>query len=75
MTLAEIKKGEKAKIKEINCVGSGRQRLFDLGLIKGEIIKCTGFAPLGDPMIIAINNFEMAIRKADAACILIEKAG
>lgn len=72
-TLAQIKTGEKAVVKEIHCVGEGRQRLLDLGLIKGAIIKCSGFAPLGDPMIIQINSFEMAIRKTDAKNIILKK--
>jgi ferrous iron transport protein A len=71
MTLADLKTGETAVVQCLNCAGAGRQRLLDIGLVKNARIKCVAVAPLGDPKIYEINNFELAVRKIDAKYILV----
>ena len=55
---------------EILIDGMGRQRFLDMGIIKDAVIIMKRFAPLGDPIIVEINRFEVAIRRADAAKIV-----
>ena len=71
MSLAQIKKGKTVIVEDLSCQGIRRQRLTDLGIFRGTRIIVKGFAPLGDPMIIEVNDCEMAIRKNDAKSIIV----
>jgi len=46
-----------------------QSRLLELGLTRSSCVQVTGFAPLGDPMIISVRGCQLAIRKKDAADI------
>ena len=70
MTLADLKKGESMVVQDITCTGTGKQRFIDMGIVKGVQLKVKRFAPLGDPMIVEIHMFEVAIRKSDARYII-----
>jgi len=71
MPLTQMKKGAEAVVADLTCQGTCRQRLIDLGIIRGAKLTIRGYAPLGDPMIIEINDCEIAIRKKDAQSVLI----
>ena len=66
MSLSQVKKGKEIVVQDLVCQGVSRQRLTDLGIFKGSKVTVKGFAPLGDPMIIEVNDCEFAIRKSDA---------
>jgi Fe2+ transport system protein FeoA len=46
-----------------------------MGLTPGAVVRLVKFAPLGDPMEIRIRNFELSIRRRDAAQILVQMEG
>ena len=71
MSLLQVKKGQYATIKELACQGINHQRLIDLGINVGTKVKVIGFAPLGDPMVIEVDDCRIAIRKSDAKCLII----
>lgn len=54
------------------CVGEPRQRLLDLGFIKGSEIKIQNKSPLDDPIAYHIHNTSIALRKEDAKNIFVE---
>lgn len=70
--LSKIKTGNSVKIAGLNCTGNMRQRFIDLGMYKGTEVKVKSFAPLGDPMIIEVNECKIAIRKNDAKKLFVE---
>jgi ferrous iron transport protein A len=47
-------------------------RLLDLGFTPGEEVIVTHFAPLGDPLVIRVRDALLALRKREAAWILVE---
>lgn len=55
--------GQTYKVKEVTGNISIKKRLNSLGIIKDSKIKIYQKAPLGDPIIIAINNSTIALRK------------
>lgn len=71
-TLNELKKGEKAKISNIEIEGSIKRRLLDIGLINGSNIECVLESPLKDPKAYWIRGTLIAIRNIDAKNIYIE---
>lgn len=71
-TLNDLRKGEKAIIKNIELEGSIKRRLLDMGLIKDSIIECILESPLKDPKAYWIKGALIAIRSSDAKKIFIE---
>ena len=71
-TLACLKQGEAAAVTEVRDAGPLGRRLLDLGLIPGAAVECVGRAPLGDPAAYLIAGAVIAIRRRDAACVLLE---
>ncbi len=47
-------------------------RLLDLGFTPGEDVIVTHTAPLGDPLIIHVRGTLLALRKREAAWILVQ---
>lgn len=71
MSLCDLNLGEKAIIKEIGGDTKLAKRLLALGCIEGTEIKLKRVAPLGDPLIINLRGFDLAIRKKDARNIVL----
>ena len=72
MLLSELKIGKSAKILSIGGAGELRQHLLDMGLIPGGLVKLMKYAPMGDPMELRIHDYELTLRRADAALIEVE---
>lgn len=66
MSICDMKPGEKALIDHISGNEKLAKRLLALGCIKGTEIAFKNNAPLGDPVIINVRGFNLAIRKNDA---------
>jgi len=72
VTLADLKKGEKAIIKEIS---SDRVplKLLEMGCLPGNEVQLLQLAPFKDPMYLNINGSHLAIRQDTARLVIIEK--
>ena len=46
-----------------------KQRLYDIGMVKGTVVKCIAISPLGDPRAYEIRGAVIALRRKDAANI------
>lgn len=71
MTLAQLKIGECAKVAAVGGGGALRQHFLDMGLIPGVAVKLVKLAPMGDPMELQLRGYELTLRLADAANIVI----
>ncbi len=71
MSLCDLNLGDKAIIKEISGDEKLAKRLLALGCIEGTEIELKRVAPLGDPIIINLRGFDLAIRKKDAKNIFL----
>ena len=69
-TLKEVKAGESRTVLKVLGEGSLRQRILDMGLTKGTSVTVRKVAPLGDPIEVTVRGYELSLRKAEAACIL-----
>lgn len=72
-TLADLRRGESARI--VGYDGDPRtcRRLFDLGLTPGADIKMVRAAPLQDPVIFRVADYELALRRTEARGIHVEQ--
>ena len=49
-----------------------RARLLSMGLTRGTVITVQNVAPMGDPLHIAVRDFELALRRDEAAVLELE---
>lgn len=73
VTLADLKRGETAKIIDIRAEGITRQRLLNFGLRPGEVVKVVRLAPLADPIELMIGGGHISLRRSEASLISVEK--
>ena len=76
MTLKDLKVGQSAVIDAVGGEGELRQHFLDMGVIPQMEVTLVKLAPLGDPMELRIQGYELTLRLEDAAKIqahLIEK--
>ena len=73
MTLADLGRGETAKIIDIRAEGITRQRLLNFGFRPGEVVKVVRLAPLADPIELTIGGGHISLRRSEASLISVEK--
>ena len=64
-TIASLKKGEKAIIKEFD-VEAIPLKLLEMGCLPGNSFELLQIAPFGDPLLLNINGSHLAIRMETA---------
>ena len=74
-TLATMRPGESGDISRVNGTGPIKRRIVDMGLVSGTRIDVLRFAPLGDPLEIKVKNFNLSLRKTEAATIEVSPLG
>ena len=72
MTLKELQIGKTGKILSVAGEGALRQHLLDMGLIPGARLTMVKYAPMGDPVEVRVNSYELTLRLAEAENIGIE---
>ena len=71
-SLSELKVGAVARVVGYREDTPYSARLQRLGLIPGTKIKLQRLAPLGDPVEIRFRGYSLALRPAEAACLLLD---
>lgn len=67
--MSEMVIGEVGTVLSIKGRGNIQHRLIDMGVVKGTKVFVVKVAPLGDPIEIKVKNFELSLRKNEAAMI------
>ncbi|MCE1205241.1 MAG: ferrous iron transport protein A [Holophagaceae bacterium] len=52
--------------------GPVRQRLLEMGFIRGAQLRVEKLAPLGDPMELVIKGYHLSLRREESSCILVQ---
>jgi ferrous iron transport protein A len=65
--LAELRAGTQAKVLRVNGGDEVSQRLLEMGLTPGTLVRLLGAAPLGDPLELELRGYRLSVRKAEAA--------
>lgn len=72
MTLDELPQGKTADVTVVGGEGPLRQHFLDMGLIPGAEVTFIKFAPLGDPMELMVQGYELTLRVEDAKKIQVD---
>ena len=70
--LSEFSVGESGRVTIVKGEGLVRRRLFDMGVTPGADITLRKKAPLGDPLELTLRGYELTLRKAEAANVVME---
>lgn len=71
VTLAELKKGEKAVIIDVSS-NDIPLKLLEMGCLPGNLVEVVQVAPFSDPMYLNINDSHVAIRRETAEHVIIK---
>ncbi len=69
--LSDLKPGDSGTILSVGGDGALRRRLIAMGVTPGTWLTVRKYAPFGDPMEIRLRNYNLSIRKKDAAQIVV----
>ena len=72
MTLAQLNKGEKGVIEDLN-TDMVPLKLIEMGCLPGNQIELLQLAPFKDPLFLNVNGAQVAIRKETAEHILVKR--
>ena len=68
-TLADLPRGGKGTISELEGRDVVVQRLLEMGLTQGAVVEVVRFAPLGDPIEVRVLGYLLSLRREDARCV------
>ena len=71
-TLDKLRTGERGRIESIAGDSALVQRLYEIGLLEGEVVEFLGVAPLGDPIEIRVGNTRLSLRRREAVGVGVE---
>jgi DtxR family Mn-dependent transcriptional regulator len=69
--LSDLKEGETAQIVKILGSGEFRKRLIEMGFRKGVQLHVIKYAPLRDPMLVKLKDFQISLRVEEARKIVV----
>ena len=70
--LSDLLPGQEAVVSKLVAKGAIRQRLLEMGFVRGAKLKVVKLAPLGDPMQLLIKGYQLSLRRDESSCILVE---
>lgn len=74
--LTELSPGDQGRVVRVVAgVPSIGRRLMDLGFSPGALVEVVRRAPLGDPVMYRVKDYEVCLRRAQAACVYVAGAG
>ena len=71
--LSELHPGDRGEVVLVQAQGPVRQRLLEMGFIRGAQLRVEKLAPLGDPMELVIKGYHLSLRREESACILVRR--
>ena len=73
LCLSALREGESAYVTQVDAGPAMDRRLTDLGLVRGTRVTCILRSPAGDPCAYLIRGALIALRRADADGVSLER--
>ena len=71
--LSQLQPGDQGEVVLVQAQGTIRQRLLEMGFIRGARLRVEKLAPLGDPMELVIKGYHLSLRREESVCILLQR--
>jgi len=74
ISLSDLGLGDHAHIRGVDLTGQPamRRRIEELGFVPGAAIEVVRRAPLGDPTVYRVSDYEICLRRGQAKSILVD---
>lgn len=72
--LLDLCRGQRARVHSIHATGELGRRLRDMGLLPGVELTVTGRAPLGCPLSISLDGYDLSLRCEEAKLVWVDRA-
>jgi ferrous iron transport protein A len=69
-SISRLHPGGRGRVSRVDARGAVRQRLLDMGLIPGAILRVERLAPTGDPIWISLRGTQIALRRQEAEAVI-----
>ena len=74
VSLNSLIPGERGTVQRVTSTLSHvRQRLLEMGLVKGTSIELVRYAPLGDPIEVKVGGYRLSLRRLEAEAVIVRK--
>lgn len=70
--LSQLAPGRPARVLRIEGRPAARQRLQEMGLIRGAAVQFVRAAPLGDPIEIRLRGYSLSLRRQEADAVIVQ---
>jgi Fe2+ transport system protein FeoA len=70
--LSECRQGQVVTIRRVGGRGALRKRLLEMGIMSGETVRIVKYAPLRDPLELALKSSRVSLRVSEAASLEVE---
>lgn len=70
-TLADLRAGDRARIRGVRGSGLLRRRLLEMGFVSGTELRVVRIAPLADPMEVELHGYHLSLRRSEAGTVLV----
>jgi ferrous iron transport protein A len=74
-SLSELGPGQSARVLRLEGEPGARQRLQEMGLLRGTPVQFVRAAPLGDPIEIRVRGYHLSLRRQEAQAVIVEAEG
>ena len=71
-TLRDAHPGDNVVVKKVQGDSQIKQRLMDMGVVRGAKIHVRKVAPFGDPVEVNLRSYELTLRKVESESIEVE---
>ncbi|HMO81691.1 MAG TPA: ferrous iron transport protein A [Pyrinomonadaceae bacterium] len=75
MKLSEAGIGDHLRVVEVSGNGRVSKRLTEMGLVPGVAVLVIRAAPFGDPFQIRLRGYDLALRRSEAAGVIVDAEG
>jgi ferrous iron transport protein A len=72
-TLADLAPGVRATVTHVVAAAAAAERLADLGFTAGTVVRVVRRAPLRDPVIYRVKDYEICLRREQAVCVRVSE--
>ena len=69
MQLSDLQTGERGIITKVMGRGAFRKRIIEMGFVKGKEVKAIFSAPLKDPVVYKVMDYEVSLRRSEAKLV------
>ena len=72
--LSDLKPGQTGTVVRVEGDKPVRQRMMDMGMVRGTDVLVKRVAPLGDPIEFVVRGYNLSLRKTEAQAIEVDVA-